>query len=167
GSLVQNLYFIGLAWVSATFATSVYNLIPVITFVFSVLCGYVESSLFTITTVTLSTVCSFENLRTPSGRVKVLGTITGIDGSMLQTFFKGVIGAVLIVCGLYMYGAVGQVKMKKVMQELKPVLLMVLVQLGYASTSILLKFAINDGMSIRVIVAYRHIFGAAFVGKIK
>ncbi|KAG5040615.1 hypothetical protein JHK85_013091 [Glycine max] len=51
--------------------------------------------------------------------------------------------------------------MKKVMQELKPVLLMVLVQLGYASTSILLKFAINDGMSIRVIVAYRHIFGAA------
>lgn len=54
-----------------------------------------------------------------------------------------------------------QVKMKKVMQELKPVLLMVLVQLGYASTSILLKFAINDGMSIRVIVAYRHIFGAA------
>ena len=50
GSLVQKLYFIGLAWVSATFATSVYNLIPVITFVFSVLCGYVESSLFTITT---------------------------------------------------------------------------------------------------------------------
>ena len=39
--------------------------------------------------------------------------------------------------------------------------LMVLVQLGYASTSILLKLAINDGMSIRVIVAYRHIFGAA------
>jgi len=29
GSLAQKLYFIGLAWVSATFATSIYNLVPV------------------------------------------------------------------------------------------------------------------------------------------
>ncbi|TKY59546.1 WAT1-related protein [Spatholobus suberectus] len=72
GSLSQNLYFIGLAWVSATFATSVYNLIPVITFIFSVLCGFEKL-----------------NLRTAAGRVKVLGPIIGISGSMLLTFFKG------------------------------------------------------------------------------
>ncbi|XP_029124732.1 WAT1-related protein At1g25270 isoform X2 [Cajanus cajan] len=72
GSLAQNLYFIGLAWVSATFATSVYNLVPVITFIFSVLCGF-----------------EMLNLRTAAARVKVLGSIIGISGSMLLTFFKG------------------------------------------------------------------------------
>ncbi|KAG2409902.1 WAT1-related protein [Vigna angularis] len=72
GSLAQNLYFIGLAWVSATFATSLYNLVPVVTFIFSVLFGLEKLS-----------------LRTASGRVKVLGPIIGIVGSMLLTFYRG------------------------------------------------------------------------------
>ncbi|TKY59545.1 WAT1-related protein [Spatholobus suberectus] len=63
GSLAQNLYFIGLAWVSATFATSVYILVPAITFFFSVVCGFEKL-----------------NLRTAAGSVKVLGPIIGISG---------------------------------------------------------------------------------------
>ncbi|KAG4922982.1 hypothetical protein JHK84_051838 [Glycine max] len=50
----------------------------------------------------------------------------------------------------------------KLMQELKPTLLMVLVQVSYAFSSVLYKLAINDGMSLRVLSAYRLIFGAAF-----
>jgi len=50
----------------------------------------------------------------------------------------------------------------KVVQELKPPLLMVLVQVAYAGNSVIAKLAISDGMSIRVFSAYRHIFGAAF-----
>ncbi|KAK7400265.1 hypothetical protein VNO78_11468 [Psophocarpus tetragonolobus] len=72
GCLAQNLYFIGLASVSATFATSIYILVPVITFIFSVLCGFEKL-----------------NLQNAAGRVKVLGTTIGISGSMLLTFVKG------------------------------------------------------------------------------
>ncbi|ESW31051.1 hypothetical protein PHAVU_002G204700 [Phaseolus vulgaris] len=72
GSLAQNLYFIGLAWVSATFSTSLYNLVPVVTFIFSVLFRLEKLS-----------------LRTAAGRVKVLGPIIGIVGSMLLTFNRG------------------------------------------------------------------------------
>ncbi|XP_027921943.1 WAT1-related protein At1g25270-like isoform X3 [Vigna unguiculata] len=72
GTLAQNLYFIGLAWVSATFATSLYNLVPLVTFIFSVLFGLEKLS-----------------LRTTSGRVKVLGPIIGIVGSMVLTFYRG------------------------------------------------------------------------------
>lgn len=72
GTLAQNLYFIGLAWVSATFATSLYNLVPLVTFIFSVFFGLEKLS-----------------LRTTSGRVKVLGPIIGIVGSMVLTFYRG------------------------------------------------------------------------------
>jgi len=50
----------------------------------------------------------------------------------------------------------------KVMEEWKPSFLMVLVQLGYAATSVLVKLATKDGMSVQVLTAYRLIFGAAF-----
>ena len=44
GSLFQNLYFESLALISATFASAVYNLIPAVTFILAVSCGYVLSS---------------------------------------------------------------------------------------------------------------------------
>lgn len=50
----------------------------------------------------------------------------------------------------------------KILGELKPVVLMVLVQIAYAAASVCYKIAINDGMSIRVVTSYRLIFGAAF-----
>jgi len=50
----------------------------------------------------------------------------------------------------------------KVVQELKPPLLMVLVQVSYAAHTVISSLAISDGMSIRIFSAYRHIFGAIF-----
>jgi len=49
----------------------------------------------------------------------------------------------------------------KVVQELKPPLLMMLVQVAYAGNTVIASLAITDGMSIKVFSAYRHIWGAA------
>ncbi|XP_027338079.1 WAT1-related protein At1g25270-like [Abrus precatorius] len=73
GSLFQNLYFESLALISATFASAVYNLIPAVTFILAVSCGFEKL-----------------NMRTSAGKAKVLGTITGIGGAMMLTFLKGI-----------------------------------------------------------------------------
>lgn len=49
----------------------------------------------------------------------------------------------------------------KVVDGLKPALLMLVVQIALASVNVLYKLAINDGMSVRVVTAYRLIFAAA------
>ncbi|KAL1336297.1 hypothetical protein HN51_030684 [Arachis hypogaea] len=49
------------------------------------------------------------------------------------------------------------------LQGLKPVILMVIVQIAFAGVNILYKLAVNDGMSLRVTVAYRFIFATAFI----
>lgn len=72
GSLFQNLFYESLALTSATFASALYNLIPAITFVLAISCGLERL-----------------NLRAAAGRAKVLGTIIGIGGAMMLTFFKG------------------------------------------------------------------------------
>ncbi|XP_028791876.1 WAT1-related protein At1g25270-like [Neltuma alba] len=72
GSLFQNLYFEALALTSATFVSAIYNLIPAITFILAISCGFERLS-----------------LGAPGGKAKVLGTIIGIGGAMLLTFFKG------------------------------------------------------------------------------
>ncbi|TKY59550.1 WAT1-related protein [Spatholobus suberectus] len=71
-SLFHNLFLEALDLVSATFATAVYNLVPAVTFILALSCGLEKL-----------------NMRTPAGKAKVLGTIIGIGGSMLLTFFKG------------------------------------------------------------------------------
>ncbi|KAJ1419927.1 WAT1-related protein [Sesbania bispinosa] len=73
GSLFQNLYFESLALISATFASAVYNLIPAVTFILAVACGFEKL-----------------NFQSAGGKAKVLGTITGISGAMMLTFLKGV-----------------------------------------------------------------------------
>ncbi|XP_061340827.1 WAT1-related protein At1g25270-like [Gastrolobium bilobum] len=73
GSLFQNLYYESLALISATFASAVYNLIPAVTFILAVACGFERL-----------------NLQTVAGKTKVLGTITGVGGAMMLTFLKGV-----------------------------------------------------------------------------
>ncbi|XP_048231380.1 WAT1-related protein At1g25270 isoform X2 [Ricinus communis] len=50
----------------------------------------------------------------------------------------------------------------EVLHGLKPVMLMVLAQFIYAGMNIFYKVAANDGMSMRVLVAYRWIFSTAF-----
>lgn len=55
------------------------------------------------------------------------------------------------------------VNMGSMVDRLKPVAGMVLVQVVFAGVNILYKLAANDGMDLRVLVAYRHLFGAAFL----
>lgn len=50
-----------------------------------------------------------------------------------------------------------------VMQGLKPTLLMVMAQITFAGVNVLYKLAVNDGMSLRIVVAYRLIFATAFI----
>lgn len=47
--------------------------------------------------------------------------------------------------------------------EVKPAILMVLVQVPYAGVSILFKLVANDGMSLRVLMAYRYLFTSVFM----
>ncbi|ESR45501.1 hypothetical protein CICLE_v100031331mg, partial [Citrus x clementina] len=46
---------------------------------------------------------------------------------------------------------------------LKPALTMVVVQVAFAGVNVFYKLAANNGMSLRVIVAYRFIFATAFM----
>ncbi|XP_015691888.2 WAT1-related protein At1g68170-like [Oryza brachyantha] len=72
GSLAQNLYISGMKLTSATFATAMTNLIPAITFVLAVLFRYERLA-----------------IRTAAGQAKVAGTLIGVGGAMLLTFYKG------------------------------------------------------------------------------
>uniref|UniRef100_A0A0A0LLC4 WAT1-related protein n=2 Tax=Cucumis sativus TaxID=3659 RepID=A0A0A0LLC4_CUCSA len=73
GSLSQNLYVESLALTSATYASAIGNLAPAITFILAV---------------------SFRlermNIGTMRGKAKVMGTLIGIVGAMILTFYKGV-----------------------------------------------------------------------------
>ena len=46
---------------------------------------------------------------------------------------------------------------------INPATTMVTVQVAYAAVNVLYKLAANDGMSLRVVIAYRFIFATAFV----
>ncbi|KAK7412100.1 hypothetical protein VNO78_03547 [Psophocarpus tetragonolobus] len=53
--------------------------------------------------------------------------------------------------------------MWNVVHTLKPVLLMLLVQVANAWVNVLYKLALNDGMNLSIIVAYRYVFATAFI----
>ncbi|KAK3009491.1 hypothetical protein RJ639_013856, partial [Escallonia herrerae] len=73
GSMAQNLYAESLVLTSATFASATTNLVPAITFIMAVF--------FRLEKV---------GLGTKTGKAKVVGTLMGIGGAMLLTFYKGV-----------------------------------------------------------------------------
>ncbi|KAM2902135.1 hypothetical protein FF1_008045 [Malus domestica] len=73
GSLSQNLYIESLALTSATFASAIAQLIPAITFILAI-------------TFRLEKL----NLRSLTGKAKVVGTLMGIGGAMLLAFYEGV-----------------------------------------------------------------------------
>ncbi|CAL9119174.1 unnamed protein product [Musa textilis] len=54
----------------------------------------------------------------------------------------------------------------EVAQGLKPAAAMVLIQTAFAGVNILYKLALNDGMDVKVLVAYRYIFAAAFISPV-
>ncbi|KAL4302193.1 hypothetical protein GQ457_10G023460 [Hibiscus cannabinus] len=72
GSLAQNLYIESLALTSATFICAMTNLSPAITFIIAISIGLEKLA-----------------LRTMAGKAKVVGTVIGIGGAMLLTFYKG------------------------------------------------------------------------------
>ncbi|KAH7520757.1 WAT1-related protein At1g68170 [Ziziphus jujuba] len=55
------------------------------------------------------------------------------------------------------------VKMYGFINELKPVLLMVVAQALYAGLNVLYKLVLYDGMSVNILIAYRFIFASAFM----
>ncbi|KAL5215810.1 hypothetical protein ABZP36_007211 [Zizania latifolia] len=72
GSLAQNLYISGMKLTSTTFATAMTNVIPAITFLLALLFRYESLA-----------------IRTAAGQAKVAGTLLGVGGAMLLTFYKG------------------------------------------------------------------------------
>ncbi|KAL5578295.1 hypothetical protein UlMin_019994 [Ulmus minor] len=49
------------------------------------------------------------------------------------------------------------------LDRLKPAMLMVVVQIGFSAVNVLYKLAVNDGMSLKIIIAYRFTFATAFI----
>ncbi|KAG8043987.1 hypothetical protein GUJ93_ZPchr0458g22620 [Zizania palustris] len=72
GSLAQNLYISGMKLTSTTFATAMTNVIPAITFLLAVLFRYETFA-----------------IRAAAGQAKLAGTLLGVSGAMLLTFYKG------------------------------------------------------------------------------
>ncbi|KAJ1262727.1 hypothetical protein BS78_09G132100 [Paspalum vaginatum] len=73
GSMAQNLYIAGMKLTSATFASATTNLLPAITFILALLFRFERLAITTF-----------------SGQAKVAGTLLGVGGAMLLTFYKGV-----------------------------------------------------------------------------
>ncbi|XP_058734021.1 WAT1-related protein At1g68170-like [Vicia villosa] len=73
GTLFQNLFYGALVLASATLVSAIFNLIPAITFVLAVCFGLEKL-----------------NWGAPTGKAKVIGTIVGLAGALLLTFYKGV-----------------------------------------------------------------------------
>lgn len=68
----QNLYVLAIKLTSATFVTAIANLAPATTFLLAIL-------------TRLETL----KLRNPAGQAKLVGTLVGMGGAMLLTFYKG------------------------------------------------------------------------------
>ncbi|CAM8901406.1 unnamed protein product [Rhodiola kirilowii] len=51
----------------------------------------------------------------------------------------------------------------EVVHGLKPAMLMVLVQTSFAGVNVLVKLAVNHGMSLKVLIAYRFMFATGFI----
>ncbi|TXG53870.1 hypothetical protein EZV62_019126 [Acer yangbiense] len=57
----------------------------------------------------------------------------------------------------------GPIEMCEALKGVKPVMVMVVVQIAYAGMNIFYKLAANDGMNLRVLVAYRMMFATVFI----
>ncbi|XVF00751.1 hypothetical protein REPUB_Repub04eG0028400 [Reevesia pubescens] len=73
GSLGQNLYLQSLVYTSATFVAAMINLVPALTFILAILTKTEKLEIGTV-----------------AGKAKVLGTLIGIGGAMVFTFYKGI-----------------------------------------------------------------------------
>ncbi|KAJ1404080.1 EamA domain [Sesbania bispinosa] len=72
-TLQQNLFVEAVSLAGATYATAMYNLVPGVTFILAVCFGLERL-----------------NIGTTTGKAKVLGTLMGIGGAMMLTFYKSI-----------------------------------------------------------------------------
>ncbi|KAL6345913.1 hypothetical protein AAG906_025193 [Vitis piasezkii] len=72
GALGQNLYVESMVLTSPTFSAAMANLIPAVTFIFAIFLGLEKLA-----------------IRTWAGKAKVTGTLLGIGGAMVLTFYRG------------------------------------------------------------------------------
>ncbi|KAL5704290.1 hypothetical protein ACHQM5_022738 [Ranunculus cassubicifolius] len=70
--LDQNLYYVGMKYTSATFASTMLNILPAITFIMAII--------FRLEKVKMSSVYS---------QVKIIGTIVTLGGATIMTLYKG------------------------------------------------------------------------------
>ncbi|KAL2323339.1 hypothetical protein Fmac_027718 [Flemingia macrophylla] len=68
----QNLYFLGMKYTTATFAVTMTNMLPAITFIFACILRLEKI-----------------NIRSIRSQAKVVGTLTTVSGAMLMTLLKG------------------------------------------------------------------------------
>ncbi|KAJ8650289.1 hypothetical protein MRB53_003312 [Persea americana] len=71
-TMALGLYYYGLRYTTATYASTFLNLVPIVTFVFSTVLGIEKLG-----------------LRTIGGRVKVVGTILCVAGAIVITLYRG------------------------------------------------------------------------------
>ncbi|KAK6943698.1 EamA domain [Dillenia turbinata] len=87
----QNLYFLGMKYTSATFAATMCNILPAITFVMACMCKLEKVKL--------------TNIRS---QAKAFGTLATVAGAMLMTLIKGPILELLWTRGRSMHESKGQ-----------------------------------------------------------
>ncbi|XVF68124.1 hypothetical protein PTKIN_Ptkin10aG0178000 [Pterospermum kingtungense] len=73
GSLAQNLYLQSLVFTSATFASAMINLVPAMTYILTICLKMEKLAIGTV-----------------AGKLKALGTVIGIGGAMVFTFYRGI-----------------------------------------------------------------------------
>ncbi|KAG8378126.1 hypothetical protein BUALT_Bualt08G0105700 [Buddleja alternifolia] len=141
-SLSLNLHYIGLRYVSATFATAITNTIPAMVFIIAI-CTRIEKLA----------------IAERQGLAKVIGSILGLTGAMVYTFYKGP--------PIYSAAAKIEASEKTHTKEewIKGSLLMLfanltwamwlIMQFIFAGLFLLSKAAISSGMKPSVFVTYR------------
>ncbi|KAK8586010.1 hypothetical protein V6N13_130536 [Hibiscus sabdariffa] len=103
-SLTQYFFLLGIQYTSATFACAFVNMVPVITFIMALPFRYRRKSalvyngtmflckpLLPILSRVTSLYCRIEtvNLKSKSGRAKILGSVICVGGALLLTLYKG------------------------------------------------------------------------------
>ncbi|XP_058089590.1 WAT1-related protein At1g21890-like [Magnolia sinica] len=68
----QNLYYVGLTYTSATFASALFNILPAITFIMAIICRLEKVK-----------------IKELSSQAKVAGTVLTVAGAMVMTVYKG------------------------------------------------------------------------------
>ncbi|KAL5992887.1 hypothetical protein ACLOJK_013806 [Asimina triloba] len=68
----QNLYYVGLTYTSATFASALFNILPAVTFIMAIICRIEKVKI----------------KKLPS-QAKIIGTVLTVAGAMIMTVYKG------------------------------------------------------------------------------